>query len=312
MNLHPEARFSYSLTYHTDYQEAILFGGFAPGMKFDDTWSWNGDEWNLLNGDGPVARDSAAITYDTKRKCVYLFGGHTYDDRFENDTWQWKDNQWTRLELEGPPARNHSSMIYFPDIDRTILFGGRSKKEDLGDTWTWDGKSWEQLLVKGPSPRDGYRFVYNNIDKKITLFGGRARAGSIHSRLGDTWEFDGINWTQVSDTGPEPRSHHGMFFDQPSSKIFLFGGESSFSSYFNDFWSWDGTQWERLDTPTPPSRSRIFISHQANGQAIAFGGKSDSGALRDTWVWLSKSQLWKKKSFQTDVNREMNIQEVRL
>ena len=310
MSSHPEARFSYSLTHNSDTHETILFGGFAPGMKFDDTWSWNGHEWKLLSNNGPAARDSGAITYDTKRKCVFLFGGHTFDDRFEKDTWQWKNNQWKMLDVTAPPARNHSSMIYFPDIDKTILFGGRTKKEDLGDTWTWDGESWQQLHIKGPSPRDGYRIVYNNIDKKLILFGGRARVGSIHSRLGDTWEFDGAKWTQVNDTGPEPRSHHGMFFDQASNKVILFGGESSFSSYFNDFWSWGDNQWERLDTPIPSPRSRIFMTPQANGKIMLFGGNSDSGPLSDTWEW-SEAQTWKDVSFQDNVKKIRSKQEVR-
>ena len=279
----PEARFSYSLTYDENSKSTILFGGFAPGVKFDDTWSWGGEEWKLLSSNGPSARDSAAMTYDSQRKCIFLFGGHIYDDRFDNDTWQWKDNKWTQLIVAGPSARNHSSMIYFPHIDKTILFGGRTKRKDLGDTWVWNGNSWTQLDIEGPSPRDGYRMVYDSVRKKIVLFGGRARVDSELFQLGDTWEFNGNKWKQVSDSGPESRSHPGMAYDLESGKTILFGGLNNSTPFFNDLWQWDGDEWRKLEMFGPPPRARIAMASQANGKILLFGGASGTGPLEDTW-----------------------------
>lgn len=297
MHIQPQARFSYSLTYDEANQEIILFGGFTPGMKFDDTWSWNGQGWRLLSNYGPSARDSAAITYDSHRECIFLFGGHTIDDRFENDTWRWKDHKWIHLVVAGPPARNHSSMMYFPPMDKTILFGGRSKQKDLGDTWAWDGTTWEQLEITGPTPRDGYRMVYDSIRQRIILFGGRSRVGGKISQLGDTWEFDGKTWTQVNNSGPLARSHHGMFFDKARGETIVLGGENTAASYLGDCWCWDGNQWKTLETPLPFPRSRFFISPFSFGNFFLFGGNSPHGALQNTWH-LGSEQSWNEMVFQ--------------
>ena len=298
MHFYPEERFSYSLAYDESNQEIILFGGFAPGMKFKDTWSWNGQEWCLLTNYGPSARDSAAITYDSRRECIFLFGGHTIDDRFENDTWRWKDHKWVQLVVAGPPARNHSSMVYFPPMDKTILFGGRSKTVDLGDTWAWDGTQWHNLDIPGPSPRDGYRMVYDSARKKIILFGGRSRDEGGLFQLGDTWEFDGSAWALVSHSGPKARSHHGMFFDQVSGKITLFGGENNADPSLEDCWCWDGSKWQTLNISVPSPRSRFFVVPAQAGYFL-FGGKSPNGALKDTWH-LGISQNWKRMAFPED------------
>jgi len=289
----PDKRFSYSLAYEENNKRVILFGGFAPGKKFDDTWSWDGHQWELLSSSGPVARDSAAITYDNQRKCIFLFGGHLHDDRFENDTWQWKDDQWTQIDVSGPPARNHSSMVYFPELGKTILFGGRSKTEDLGDTWAWDGTTWQQLDIEGPPPRDGYRMVYDSAPKKIVLFGGRVRSQNKLSQLGDTWEFDGAKWTQVNIPGPEPRSHHGMAYDHINKTTILFGGLNNATPYFDDLWQWDGQSWKILDTTCPPPRARISMTSQANGNILLFGGDSSLGPKNDTWE-MDKENIWEK------------------
>jgi hypothetical protein len=46
---------------------------------------------------------------------------------------------------------------------------------------------------------------------------------------GDTWEWNGIEWTQVQDIGPPGRWAHSMTFEFAKQRAVLFGGLSLFA-----------------------------------------------------------------------------------
>ena len=63
---------------------------------------------------------------------------------------------------------------------------------------------------------------------------------------GDTWVWDGSNWTQEStQTSPPSRAYHSMAYDSAHGLAVLFGGEnflggpnSMSQQYFADTWTW--------------------------------------------------------------------------
>jgi hypothetical protein len=103
--------------------------------------------------------------------------------------------------------------------------------------------------------------------------------------LGDTWEWDGENWTQVADIGPSQRFFHGMAYDIVRQTLILFGGQDSGGAQ-NDTWEWDGEFWTQLDDSGPPPRSQFGMAGDSRRQRIViFGGEGRSGQLADTWEW---------------------------
>ena len=84
--------------------------------------------------------------------------------------------------------------------------------------------------------------AYDSEHKLVLLFGGEA---SDRYR-NDTWAWDGQAWTQVADTGPNPRRLHAMAFDSARQRTVLFGGEVG--GITNDTWEWDGGVWTRWPT----------------------------------------------------------------
>jgi hypothetical protein len=81
--------------------------------------------------------------------------------------------------------------------------------------------------------------AYDSSRGRTVLFAG---LGNLGSRLNDTWEWDGENWTQVADTGgpPGPVYEHPMVYDAQRNKTVLyfgFGGLNGTSvGYFADTW----------------------------------------------------------------------------
>ena len=75
--------------YDNQYNRIIFFGGIENSTSFlNDTWFFDGQEWNLLNiSSSPPARYSHIMFYDTKRHSVILFGGAGKEGLF-GDTWE--------------------------------------------------------------------------------------------------------------------------------------------------------------------------------------------------------------------------------
>ena len=116
------------------------------------------------------------------------------------------------------------------------------------------------------------------------LFGGSTLAGTS---FGDTWEWDGTDWTQVEDTGPDARAGHALAYDSNRSRIVLFGGAAADGTPMGDTWEWDGTSWTQVEDTGPDSRSEMQIAFDAKAtNCVLFGGLAAANALRsDTWLW---------------------------
>ncbi|WP_329568281.1 Kelch repeat-containing protein [Streptomyces sp. NBC_01361] len=111
------------------------------------------------------------------------------------------------------------------------------------------------------------------------LFGGQFEA----EVFGDTWEWDGIFWTQVADIGPKSRVGHTLSYDTVRRRCVLFGGIAG--GTLADTWAWDGSYWIQLAGPGPAGRSYHATAFDSvRKRLVLFGGLEQGGGLRrDTW-----------------------------
>ena len=228
----PTARDGCAMSYDASRQRVMLFGGHSGGTQFGDTWAWDGEDWTQVADTGPEPRTGHAIAYDSVRDRIVLFGGEA-GSGLKRDTWEWDGEGWTQVADTGPPARRAPGMTYDPKHGRIVLFGGAGTDGGgLGDTWQWDGQDWTQVADTGPEPRAGVAMVFGGTT--VVLFGGvNSVAESIpvasHKVFGDTWQWDGSEWTQVQDMGPKGPWQHTMAFESTESRIVLFGGLTVFA-----------------------------------------------------------------------------------
>ncbi len=171
-------------------------------------------------------RNGHRLTYDSNRKKTVLFGGADASQVL-GDLWEWNGKKWICLNSTPTLARTFPAMAYDIYRKEIVLFGGNrvlfGKGDEtntlLGDTWEWNGKEWSKIDVEGPTARSEPAMVYDSKRNRMVLFGGYFRKDGKNDRLGDTWEFDGQKWLQVSTTGPTPRSGSAMVFDDDRKKI---------------------------------------------------------------------------------------------
>ena len=202
-----------------------------------------------------------------------------------------------------PSARRGHVLIYDEKLRKVILLDGYTKpyQPDLGEVWSWSGKRWKLIPSAGPSARSLSGAVFDSRRKRIVMYGGVGNKGYEDLR-GDTWEWDGKRWLQMTDTSVGTRDHHALAYDAARGKTVMYGGVSSNRSlpaqdwvFPTDTWEWDGKRWTKVSAPGPGDRVHFAMAYDANRkQVILFGGSKGGLRCNDTWVW--DGQTWRKVS----------------
>lgn len=240
---------------------------------------------------GPFERRSAGVAYDAARDRVVMFGGNQGGaaGSVSNETWEWDGARWS-LASPGllPAARTTAPLVFDSLRGRCVLFGGVGSAGYLGDTWAWNGSQWAQITSAGPSARRSAAMAYDSARDRVVLFGGLFHDGVQGIvRYDETWEFDGVAWTQrFPTTSPTARDSACMAYDAARARCVLYGGGGPGATLgFAETWEWDGAEW--LLRPAPPTndpgpRTGAAMAYDA-GRALTvmYGGDS----LNDTWEW---------------------------
>src|SRR3569623_2067488 len=170
-----------------------------------------------------------------------------------------------------PSGRISAAFVYDAGRQRVVMFGGCTANGALNETWEWDGTSGTQMSpAHSPLPRFDAAAAYDPVRHRIVMFGGFSL--NYGGALQDTWEYDGVDWTQKAPTTlPTDRAGAAMAYDAVNGKMVMFGGAIGFnldnspSSPLNETRTYDGTNWTLLAPTTTPS---------------AWAGASGS-----TWEW---------------------------
>jgi hypothetical protein len=295
----PPQQFS-GMAYDLPRACTVLFSGEEQGgAARGDTWEWNGSNWTQRAPSPVPPPRNAASVYDPIRSRTVLFGGQGVVGSnvvMFADTWEWDGVHWLqRATASSPPGRCSHALAFDSQRGRTLLFGGLdSQFTSIGDTWQWDGSIWTQLAsVTSPAARSAHALAYDSVRDRVVLFGGVSVAfGPV---FGDTWEWDGGNWTQrVPAQSPPARQQTALAFDRARGRTVLFGGAPSSNvvgTIFADTWEWDGTNWSPAGSANaPPRRLEHALAYDAaRGRTVLFGGFGGANGsyveLQDTWEW---------------------------
>ena len=222
----------------------------------------------------PPVINEFAMTYDAQRQRVVAFGGQGPDiDGLTNQLWEWDGSLWTnQTPVYGPQVRRSHAMAYDAARRVHVLFGGNTEVAGLvNDTWEYDGTAWRAVgTTNQPSPRENHAMCYDSVRQRVIMFGGSAGSG-------ETWTFDGLNWTLASTTGPsafEPM----MCFDSSRGVAVLVTNNAQ-------VWEWNGSAWAQRTPPTNNPTARAGGAMAFDGirnVAVLYGGTTGSN---ETWNW---------------------------
>jgi hypothetical protein len=299
----------HALAFDAVRNRTVLFGGFGGQGLVADTREYNGTSWTrIVTAHAPQPRSGHALAYDAARGRTVLFGGAA--GAAFADTWEYDGSNWTLLAAapaSGPEPRTRTALAFDAVRGRTLLFGGVASYAMLADTWALANGRWQQLVA--PPGLEGHSLTYDAARSRCVSFGGARIWDTVGFVLSaDTWEYDGVHWTQsVTANAPSARAGHAAVYDAAMRRTLLFGGKAGFGSsnaaaYCADTWEYDGRNWVPIPTPRgqPPARAGHALAYDlARGCVVLFGGFLQSSGTNtrffdDTWEWRDKGSGWKR------------------
>ena len=277
----------------------VVFGGEGPqGALLRDTWEQGANNaWTQKYPDtrpDPVRNHALSFWTDgVNRGHVLMFGGVDVGGRNAR-TWVYTGDNWVLVPPAADPSpRDSHAMALDTWRQRIVLFGGVTALGANGHTWEWDGATWTRRTpLQSPSPRYGHSMAFDAVNGRAVLFGGNGDNQ-------ETWEFDSAANTWIPrPTGagntPPGRLRGAMTFDITTSKIVLFGGETT-TGALNDTWVWEPAlqpapgwvQQAPANRPPPRTGHRLDYDSSPIPQGLLLiGGKSPGGSpIGDSWVW---------------------------
>lgn len=219
----------------------------TPGTYVFETWVHEGDSFRRLPVTAhPPYRSGGMMAYHEGLDRFVLFGGLLGPQRF-TDTWVFDGTQWVEDTSPNPisTALHHSlgHIVYNPHRG-TLMMNMLFRRE----VWEWSGAGWSNYtaaeLPQVFQGRSYHVFAYDPARDRLIAHGGQLQ--SVPSL--DTWEFDGVQWTQVA-TVAQPTARDWY----PSSATYVpeLGGVVAFPRGLPTPWIYDGSTWREVVTERP-------------------------------------------------------------
>ncbi len=306
----PAGRLGAGLTYDPKHGYLLMFGGADPNPPTplpvgfvkpvgynnavsDETWTWNGNRWNLLHPPtSPSARSFPAMAYDPHLQQVILLGGGAPNsDPGRHDMWAWDGTTWIQLHPGSLPTIERPGLVLDRDLSAVIGLGPDAAGHGFG-VWQWTGSDWTYTAtVGGPSVRFGFSFAYDLDQHADVLAAGYFSMGPDGGAR-ETWLLRQGTWSLAPAGSVGPATYATAAFDEARHQLVLLAaGECAPSDWADETWTWTGDTWTRhypVHRPPGELSSESMAYDVVSGRVLVFGGKSDelqSNVTNQTWVW---------------------------
>jgi len=242
------------------------------------------DDGNTDDQDGCAARcDSAEVCGNGvvdlfREQCDEGLGTRSGDGcssqcAVEYPTWR----RETPRALEGRYDHAMVTIDQATGAGSTILLfgGGTATAATTSETWLWQADQWRQLRPRtSPPAHRNPVLVYDGRRDRVVMFGGEGP-------LLEVWEWDGVDWSPVPQTGAPPAAVIAGAYHAATKEVIVFDGSVTHR--------WDGTGWLKVTGIQPPQRTRTTMAYLATsantGVIVLFGGRSTQALLDDTWTF---------------------------
>jgi len=234
------------------------------------------DSWVEVTTPGPSPRYDAVACYDPDLQRIVLVGGFVVGNIPNLETWVWDGLAWTQLAVSPPGvhfAVSAEALAYDRARGRLVLFA--SGWTANASTWELEGNAWVWKADLGPAPRHNPGMAYDSDRNRIVLFGGNSRSGTTTYPFGDLWEWDGVQWTDVTVAGPDPRYSPVLQYDSARQTLFMAGGSHQIPSPTT--WGFSAGSWTLLSYVGAYQHNLSSAYDDLRSRVIVSGGLPDMG-----------------------------------
>lgn len=291
----PAPRWDHTLSADSDRKRLILtLGRDTNGTPLGDSFVADRatGEWEPIASQGPSARFGHAVDIDRAGGKLYLFGGQS-GDQFFNDLWA-LDLESLNWELvddgAGAPSARYGTSLAFDHDHGLVVSHGFTFEGRFDDTWRFD---LDELIWTDISPDPSTRplrrclheAVWHEATASMWLYGG-CSSGFGPCPQGDLWEFRSGAWFAHDISGPSARSNPSLVLDDAAGSLLLFGGLAE-TGRANDLWQGefasDTVSWRQLEAENGPAPRSSHDAAYSAGAIYVLGGLTDNGATSDLW-----------------------------
>lgn len=244
--------------------------------------------WTQVSGIASPAERLAPLVFDSNRNVTVLFGGASTGGYY-SDTWEYNGVNWTQITTaHAPAARADHGMVYDSKRNVVVLFGGINASDyTFNDTWEYNGTDWYQVNTAHTPPAVYLMGLSYDSSRNVTvMFGGLNFGGPIF--YNNTWEYNGVDWTNVTVPGPSVRATL-MTFDANRNVTVLYGGTDN-TQWFQDTWEYDGTAWTNKNLYGFPRAAAYLAYDSARKSVIMVEGLNNTGGTfydyNDSWEYF--------------------------
>ncbi|MGE3174400.1 MAG: hypothetical protein AB7O97_17350 [Planctomycetota bacterium] len=192
--------------------------------------------------------------------------------------------RWSEIPTSGRQGDTEPTAVFDLLRQRVVQFGGSR-------TWALSGDVWTELAVgAGPPARGAHAMAYDFLRDRVVLFGGVVGGLTLFD---DTWEFDGVAWSQVQASGPSARALPAMAF-APGLGTVLVGGDD-LGQGLGDTWVFAGGTWQQLAANVPRRLAAGLAYDATRSSLLLYGGVRRTQAFGidiDTETWELAGGSW--------------------
>jgi len=200
---------------------------------------------------------------------------------------------------QGPRPQTDKASVAFDAVrQETVLLA--EVQAGVFETWTWNGSVWtHKHPVNSPDAQLG--IVFDDSESRIVGFGTSAdlkQPGLQQLPPGETWTWDGTNWTHESPrTSPPARRQASLVYDSKRLRVLMMGGFGRPNESFKEVWSWSDGNWQ-LTVPAPdfyvsvPAETAYDTQHDEVVRYFFPGGYASDPRI----VWLFDGKAWRSLS----------------
>jgi hypothetical protein len=275
------------------HNRAILFGGRNGVNHLNDTWAFDGKDWTQLNPpNSPPARIWGGMTYDRKRNVAVLYGGQftTADGKTTTqlyDTWEFDGTNWTKRSTSDGPKVTTPVLAYDVANDTTYLLGSDTDGKPHFYSYNAQSAAWTELTPSTmPDCAVDGGLTYDEQNQKLVFYAGTC---STSGTTGETYEWDGTNWTKISPSATISRLNgEAISYDVARQRTMTFGGMEAFGAVQSKTFLYILGVWQpaTADTQTPGPRSLfVLVTDPTSGVIWLYGGLNDEQILDDLWKY---------------------------
>lgn len=285
----PSPRYGMSMSYDSNRDRILLFGGAAGTDFFSDTWVYEEGNWARIDPPvTPPARRFGGIAFDPVRDRVVLFGGGIAEGRLF-DTWEFDGTSWILIQADGPHVEL-PSLVYDAARNETIMTGLEGSTVVM---YRYGNGAWTRIEPETLLDCVGQtQMVFRDHDGTVLSYGGSCVSGGISS---DTWVWDGTNWSeQTVLRNAGALFGYALAHDRKRNQSVLYGGVG-FAEEHNTF-RLSGNRWIRFTTVYDPGpRTQFVLRPSLDGDGLLFFGGQNAVDFRSDF-WTLEDLRWDRAS----------------